>query len=212
MMITRLNQLTLIAGISLGLILQTIPVSAQQNVTCESYKYRYQFCRVNTRGGVRLVRQLSNSSCRQGESWDYDRDGIWVDKGCSAEFSIRGKDTGYDNNNSDYNNNSNSGDGTAAAVVGGALIVGAIAAAISGGSDNNNNNNNNNNSSSGYPTITCNSKDNGYTRCPVDTRRGEVYLQRQLSQAGCWEGDTWGYDREGIWVDKGCRGLFEVRR
>ncbi|MEA5512222.1 DUF3011 domain-containing protein [Crocosphaera sp. UHCC 0190] len=209
MMIAHINQLTLIAGISLGLILRTIPVSAQQTVTCESYKYRYQFCRVNTRGGVRLVRQLSNTRCVQGETWDYDRDGIWVDKGCNAEFSVRGRDSGYNNNNSyNNNNNSSSGDGTAAAVVGGALVIGAIAAAIAGGSDDNSSNNN---SSSDYPTITCNSKDNSYTLCPVDLRGRRAYLERQLSQAGCWEGDTWGYDREGVWVDGGCRGIFEIR-
>jgi hypothetical protein len=44
----------------------------------------------------------------------------------------------------------------------------------------------------------------------VDTRRG-VELYRQLSEARCRYGSSWGYDRKGIWVDKGCRGEFVIR-
>ena len=35
-------------------------------------------------------------------------------------------------------------------------------------------------------------------------------LVDQLSRAGCWKGDTWGYDRRGIWVANGCRAVFRV--
>jgi len=35
-------------------------------------------------------------------------------------------------------------------------------------------------------------------------------LVRQLSQAPCIEGSTWGVQRDGIWVDRGCEGEFEV--
>jgi hypothetical protein len=37
---------------------------------------------------VQLVRQISGSPCRQDETWGYDRRGIWVDRGCRAEFVI----------------------------------------------------------------------------------------------------------------------------
>ena len=57
-------------------------------VRCESGGYRDRYCAVETRGGVRLVRQLSLAPCRQGSSWSYDRHGIWVNDGCSAEFEI----------------------------------------------------------------------------------------------------------------------------
>ncbi|WP_107669609.1 DUF3011 domain-containing protein [Cyanothece sp. BG0011] len=198
MIINCLNRLTIITGISLGLLLQTIPAEARQTISCESFKYRYQFCRANTRGGVRLTRQLSNTRCVEGDTWGYDRDGIWVDRGCAAEFSVRDRNPGYDNSNN------SSGGSDAAAIVGGALVVGAIAAAIAGGS--------NNNSSDGR-TITCNSDNGQYTTCPVSLGRDDwIVLDRQLSQAGCWEGDTWGYDSQKIWVDNGCRGVFEIRR
>ena len=57
-------------------------------------------------------------------------------------------------------------------------------------------------------TITCESG-GGTQFCPADTRGG-VQLTRQLSKAGCYEGKTWGYDRNGIWVTRGCRARFET--
>lgn len=45
--------------------------------------------------------------------------------------------------------------------------------------------------------------------CSIDTRDG-VLIVRQRSEADCIYGRTWGYDRQGIWVDRGCRADFEV--
>ena len=53
---------------------------------CESHDDRVRECAVNTRAGVQLVRQLSDSPCIQGRSWGYGRNGIWVSNGCRAEF------------------------------------------------------------------------------------------------------------------------------
>jgi hypothetical protein len=58
-------------------------------------------------------------------------------------------------------------------------------------------------------TITCESTRNSYQSCPVDTSGG-VRLKRQLSSQGCWQDDTWGFDRHRIWVDRGCRAEFHV--
>ena len=59
-------------------------------VSCNSDGYRDRFCPVDTRGGVRLVHQVSNSRgpCIEGRTWGYDRRGIWVSEGCRAEFSV----------------------------------------------------------------------------------------------------------------------------
>ena len=35
-----------------------------------------------------MVRQRSDARCQQGYSWGYDGRGIWVDRGCRADFSI----------------------------------------------------------------------------------------------------------------------------
>jgi hypothetical protein len=60
-------------------------------------------------------------------------------------------------------------------------------------------------------TITCQSPSQRYQYCRVDTH-DSVRLVRSLSRDPCVEGLTWGYDRRGIWVDDGCRAVFEVGR
>lgn len=56
--------------------------------TCESNDGRYRECRADTRGGVQLVRQISRTQCIQGQSWGSNRNGVWVDRGCRAEFVV----------------------------------------------------------------------------------------------------------------------------
>jgi hypothetical protein len=58
-------------------------------------------------------------------------------------------------------------------------------------------------------TVRCESNGGSYRSCAVDTH-GSVRLSRQLSSQGCWENDTWGYDRHKIWVNRGCRAEFNV--
>ncbi len=57
-------------------------------VSCSSDNGRRQYCQADVRGSVRMVRQFSRAACRQGESWGYDNRGIWVDRGCGAEFEV----------------------------------------------------------------------------------------------------------------------------
>jgi hypothetical protein len=61
---------------------------APVTLTCASDDMRRHYCDADTRDGVRLVRQRSQAQCRQGESWGYDRRGIWVDRGCRADFEV----------------------------------------------------------------------------------------------------------------------------
>lgn len=58
-------------------------------VRCESRDQRSRFCHVP--GGVRnaeLQRVVSDARCRYGYSWGFRRDGIWVDRGCRADFVV----------------------------------------------------------------------------------------------------------------------------
>lgn len=59
-----------------------------QIVVCASGDYRFQRCAFPVGGRVELVRQLSQSNCQFNRSWGYDRDGIWVNRGCRAEFAV----------------------------------------------------------------------------------------------------------------------------
>ena len=57
-------------------------------LSCSSDDGRRNYCNTDTRGGVRLVRQRSDARCSEGYSWGYDRRGIWVDRGCRADFEV----------------------------------------------------------------------------------------------------------------------------
>src|SRR4051812_36841459 len=79
--------------------LAAAPRTAQAQVrtfTCESYNNRQVACGVDTRGGVRLVEQLSSNSCVQGRTWGATRNAVWVSGGCRARFQV-GTSTRYNN-------------------------------------------------------------------------------------------------------------------
>jgi hypothetical protein len=59
--------------------------------------------------------------------------------------------------------------------------------------------------------IICQSEHYHYNHCPVNWRGRRVRLGRQLSDASCIQGSSWGVDRYGIWVDNGCAAEFIVR-
>jgi len=59
-------------------------------------------------------------------------------------------------------------------------------------------------------TVTCKSNRFRYNHCTLDRRGRRVRLERRLSDAPCTRGSTWGVDREGIWVDRGCAAVFAV--
>jgi hypothetical protein len=69
-------------------------------IRCESRGFSTTVCRV--RGDMRiqrvqLVRQLSLAPCNQGSSWGYDARGVWVSRGCRADFRaiVFSRDNGY---------------------------------------------------------------------------------------------------------------------
>src|SRR5688572_21585831 len=59
-----------------------------RTVRCESDDHRTEICRVDTRGGVRLVDQTSRAPCIQGRTWGADGRGIWVTAGCRGKFRV----------------------------------------------------------------------------------------------------------------------------
>ena len=207
---------------------------AQSTVTCNSDDMNRHICPADTRGGVRLATQHSDSPCTEGSTWGYDYQGIWVDRGCRADFTVGGnRDYGYGGNGQTQTISCNSNDmgrnSCAVDTRGGVRLVaqhsdspctegstwgydnhgiwvdrGCRADFAVGG-----------NRDYGYSgngqtqTITCNSNDMNRNFCPADTRGG-VRLAAQHSDSPCTEGSTWGYDNQGIWVDRGCRADFTV--
>lgn len=55
---------------------------------CESRGHGMDHCPIEIAGSVRLTRQLSSMDCELGESWGYDEKGVWVARGCRAEFEV----------------------------------------------------------------------------------------------------------------------------
>ena len=59
-------------------------------------------------------------------------------------------------------------------------------------------------------TVTCESIDSARNECEMNTR-GVVEMVQQLSHSPCREGSDWGLSKHGVWVDNGCRAVFENR-
>ncbi len=157
------------------------------NVRCASQSYNYNMCQVDTGRGsqVQLVRQISNTPCEEGNNWGFNRAGIWVDKGCEGVFRVARRWQGGDGGSDNR-----------------------PAPAYGGGGD-------------WRPDasfnrairVQCASQGYQYNMCQVDTGRGSrVSVERQLSKTRCVRGQTWGYNRAGIWVDGGCEAIFRLDR
>jgi hypothetical protein len=125
-------------------------------VYCSSDDMERVWCPADARFGVRMIRQRSEASCIEGQTWGYGKRGIWADRGCRADFRVTG----------DWQSR---------------------AAAL----------------------VYCPSDYMQRNFCPMDTRDG-VFIIRQRSEADCVYNRTWGYDRDRIWVDRGCRADFEI--
>jgi hypothetical protein len=144
-----------------------------QSIYCSSDDGKRHYCDANTRGGVQMTRQRSDSACVQGRTWGWDNRGIWVDRGCRAEFV-----TGRGGN-------------------GGGAWPG------NGGG----------NWNGRGQTFTCSSNNGGRNYCsvPGNGNPNSVVMSRQISGSACVQGQSWGVDRRGLWVDRGCRAEFQTR-
>lgn len=57
--------------------------------------------------------------------------------------------------------------------------------------------------------VICESSHSNRAYCPTG-RHGDVRLLKQIGWSSCQEGQSWGVETEGIWVDRGCRAKFWV--
>ncbi|HBK45759.1 MAG TPA: hypothetical protein DDZ67_04850 [Xanthomonadaceae bacterium] len=199
-----------------------------RQVRCESRDMAREHCALDTRSGVQLVKQLSENSCIRGSEWDVDRDGVWVAFGCRAEFRaldaqaaplmrrvIRCDSDGRQE--------------TCPVILKGAPVRllrqlsawpckegrswgvrrneiwvsrGCDGEFEIGAED-----------GSGFVDaprmLTCESKSRVRRMCGISVER-EVRLGRQISGTPCVEGENWGWSRDGVWVNDGCRAEFVV--
>jgi hypothetical protein len=66
--------------------------SAQSALRCESTNGRRQECRFEGTPTVQLSQQLSRDECIKGETWGVERNIVWVDRGCRADFVLAAAD------------------------------------------------------------------------------------------------------------------------
>ena len=74
--------------VCVSLVIGPLPARAEETIRCDSRGFNYRYCRIDTDDRVEMVRQHSLIDCRENRSWGYDRHGIWVDHGCSADFRV----------------------------------------------------------------------------------------------------------------------------
>ncbi len=67
-------------------------------------------------------------------------------------------------------------------------------------------NDNDNRNGNGREQVRCESRNLNYTRCNVDWRQARIV--RQTTNNECRKGRSWGVDRRGLWVDRGCGAIF----
>jgi len=144
--------------------------AAATTLTCSSDSGSRVYCDANTSGGVQMTRQISGSPCRQGETWGYDNRGIWVDRGCRAEFQIGGEGGFRGNFRRNRQQQGN------------------------------------------REVVTCSSTRGRRAYCGSNVAGAQVRMLRQMGNQACIQGQTWGSDNGGIWVDRGCSAQFEIRR
>jgi hypothetical protein len=197
----RSGLLGLGVGLAGMLMAGHVPVARAQGgaIRCESQDGRFRQCAIPWDDAA-LVRQESKGACIRGESWGVDERGLWVDHGCRGVFGPaprgwagrgdrRGRDDGrYGRPDWDraYPNGARDDDR------GGWRPGRDWDRAI---------------------RLDCHSNQSRYQLCQVDVgRHGHVTLERQVSDAACREGYSWGWNRAGVWVAHGCRAQFVVDR
>ena len=60
-------------------------------------------------------------------------------------------------------------------------------------------------------SVKCESNDGGRKYCG-NYNGSQIMIDRQISGSPCTQGQTWGVDSRGLWVDRGCRAYFTHRR
>jgi hypothetical protein len=159
-------------------------------ISCGSSDGKRAYCRVPWRD-ARLVRQDSKTDCMRGRNWDMGRDGIWVDDGCRGIFQEAG---GYGGGPGWGGNDGRPGYG------GGR--PGDDRPGYGGGRPG---------YGGGGQIVSCDSVNNKRVLCRWPVGRGARLVQ-QTSKSECREGYSYGFSREGIWADRGCRGQFDIGR
>jgi hypothetical protein len=171
---------------------------------CESRNGRTTYCRVDTRAGVRLINQTSQSACIRGRTWGVNRDYVWVSRGCRARFEVGASQYGYGYGSNAYYDDRYGYAGDPYYDNGGAYDSRGY------GYYDNRDYDRNTPYYGSARVLRCESHDGRYNFCGALGGVGNVEIRRQLSDSTCRRNQTWGYRSGGVWVDRGCRAEFII--
>lgn len=185
-----------LAGAAGAAWLVSAPAEAQtgasQRIECRSSNYIYRRCDIEADRevvGAVLVRRLSGRACTEGGSWGWDDRGVWVDRGCRAEFDVTTRvryggapgGNGYGGpNGAGYGGPNGSYGGATGAPVGVEEVVTCFASGV------------------------------GRTLCAASGPIATARLEMQRSTVPCTYGSSWGLEGDAVWVANGCGGDFRV--
>ena len=205
----------------------------QQSVICTSNGKRYNECPTPFIGRARLVENISDTRCIEGQNWGSWQGMLWVDKGCRGRFvdsssvgngNVIVKNFRCESLNGNYNQCHKPFNAPA-------VLVRNLSSArcmenrnwgqdrnmvwVNGGCRGEFAVRSTSSNTPGNPwsySTTCSSNNGRYTTCAWDRNRGRPLLIERLSSARCDEGRDWGYDyNRGLWVSNGCRARFGQR-
>lgn len=205
--------------------------------TCESRDMGWVHCDIDVSNGVDLIRQLSSNSCIRGSEWGTDRSGVWVTLGCRAEFRARPAETDAAAPSTEGRKRlvrrvvrceSNGRPQSCPVRLDGAPVrllrqLSVLPCREGQGWGYKRNEVWTTRGCQGdfevadeqgrfvdMPRrLTCESKSKKRRFCGASISTSAT-LSNQLSSTPCEEGSTWGWNRNGIWVDGGCRAEFSV--
>lgn len=202
------------------------------SIRCESDNGRSRTCATPWQGQTRLVRQLSDTPCTEGHTWQSQYGQVQVSGGCRGEFA-QSADVYPPIGSGNIRCESDSGrsrtcrtswQGASRLVRqlsdtpciegrtwqsqnGQVYVSGGCRGEFASGAQ----------TLPGYPgsgngySVTCSSTGKNAQSCAWNSRNGRPYVQRQISSSACRENDTWWYDGNAIWMKNGCRALFGTR-
>lgn len=213
------------------LLLTWLPSNAAaalpEQVRCESQDARRVHCAMDTSRGVLLVRQLSGNACIRESDWGVDAGGVWVARGCRAEFRVPPAATAVTRQVVRCESRGARVESCAVMLRGAPVRLlrelsrapcrrgeswdlGRNEILVSRGckgefeiGD----------ADAGFPPgprlLTCESRDRKRRSCGTTVEQGASML-KQLSGSPCEYGRSWGWDADRVWVADGCRAQFAV--
>ena len=189
----------------------------RKQLTCESPGTWVRCAAPNGWRGARVVRQISNAACTRNVSWGFEKEYVWVSRGCRAVF-----DAGDEYANDGERVVCSSGGGRVTCPADTRFGVQLVRQLSDRECKQGRSWGTNNRAiwvdrgcRAEFRTgreerqVTCESPGTK-VRCSSRLTERGVRLVRQLSHAACTRNVSWGWDRDAIWVDRGCRGIFEA--